>query len=148
MLRVPVQTALPSVKVTYKPTALTHASLRELESHSLRLDKMYQRLWNKKAHYVVLQGRNWILAESKYPASLRFTLIDTWLTTDVVWTGNWIYWFFFSMGLPAYFGSWPLIQFHNHFSQTVRFLGRVISSSQGLYLNRGQHKHRKNAYTH
>jgi hypothetical protein len=33
-------------------------------------------------------------------------------------------------------------------SQTVGLLGRVISSSQGLYLNTGQHKHRINAYTH
>jgi hypothetical protein len=29
------------------------------------------------------------------------------------------------------------------FSQAVGLLGRVISSSQGLYLNTGQHKHRK-----
>jgi hypothetical protein len=28
-------------------------------------------------------------------------------------------------------------------SQAVGLLGRVISSSQGLYLNTGQHKHRK-----
>jgi hypothetical protein len=33
-------------------------------------------------------------------------------------------------------------QFLDH-SQTVGLLGRVISSSQGHYLNRGQHKHRK-----
>jgi hypothetical protein len=32
--------------------------------------------------------------------------------------------------------------------QTVGLLGRVISSSQGLYLNTGQQKHRINAYTH
>jgi hypothetical protein len=32
--------------------------------------------------------------------------------------------------------------------QTVGLLGRVISSSQGLYLNTGQHKHRINTYTH
>jgi hypothetical protein len=31
---------------------------------------------------------------------------------------------------------------------TVGLLGRVISSSQGLYLNTGQHKHRINIYTH
>jgi hypothetical protein len=30
----------------------------------------------------------------------------------------------------------------------VGLLGRVISSSQSLYLNIGQHKHRINAYTH
>jgi hypothetical protein len=32
--------------------------------------------------------------------------------------------------------------------QTVRLLRRVISPSQGLYLNTGQHKHRVNIYTH
>jgi hypothetical protein len=32
--------------------------------------------------------------------------------------------------------------------QTVGLLGRVISPSQGLYLNIGQHRHRINAYTH
>jgi hypothetical protein len=34
------------------------------------------------------------------------------------------------------------------FLQTVGLLGRVISSSQGLYLNRGQYKHRINTYTY
>jgi hypothetical protein len=38
-------------------------------------------------------------------------------------------------------------QFLDHL-QTVGLLGRMISSSQGLYLNTGQHKHRINAYTH
>jgi hypothetical protein len=32
--------------------------------------------------------------------------------------------------------------------QTVGLLGRVISLSQGLYLNTGQHKHRINTYTY
>jgi hypothetical protein len=32
--------------------------------------------------------------------------------------------------------------------QTVELLGRVISLSQGLYLNTGQHKHRINTYTY
>jgi hypothetical protein len=49
---------------------------------------------------------------------------------------------------PAHSGPWPLIQFRNHYSQTIGLLGRVISPSQGLYLNTGQHKHRINAYTH
>jgi hypothetical protein len=52
------------------------------------------------------------------------------------------------MALPAHSGPWPLIQFRNHFSQTVGLFEWVISSSQGLYLNTGQHKHRINAYTH
>jgi hypothetical protein len=32
--------------------------------------------------------------------------------------------------------------------QTVGLLGRVISTSQGLYQNMGQHKHRINIYTY
>jgi hypothetical protein len=32
--------------------------------------------------------------------------------------------------------------------QTIGLLGRVISSSQVLYLNTGQHKHRMNTYTY
>jgi hypothetical protein len=55
--------------------------------------------------------------------------------------------FFISMALPAHSGPWPLIQFRNHFSQSVGLLGRVISPSQGRYLNTGQHKHRINACT-
>jgi hypothetical protein len=54
---------------------------------------------------------------------------------------------FFSMALPAHSGPWPLIQSRNHFSQTTGLLGRVISPSQGRYLNTGQHKHRINAHT-
>jgi hypothetical protein len=57
-------------------------------------------------------------------------------------------WIFFSMALPAYSGPRPLIQFLNHFSQTVGLLGRMISPSQGRYLNTGQDKHRINTYTH
>jgi hypothetical protein len=34
------------------------------------------------------------------------------------------------------------------YSETVELLGRVISPSQGRYLNTGEHKHRINAYTH
>jgi hypothetical protein len=47
------------------------------------------------------------------------------------------YLFFFplSIVLPAHSGPRPLIQFHHHFSQTVGLLRRVISPSQGLYLN-------------
>jgi hypothetical protein len=52
------------------------------------------------------------------------------------------------MALPAHSGPNPLISFRNQFSQAVGFLGRVISPSQGRYLNTGQHKHRINAYTY
>jgi hypothetical protein len=40
------------------------------------------------------------------------------------------------------------VVFHLIILQTVGLLGRVISPSQGLYLNTGQHKHRKNTYTY
>jgi hypothetical protein len=43
--------------------------------------------------------------------------------------------YIFSMAFPAHSGPWRLIQFRNHFSQTVGFLERVISFSQGSYLN-------------
>jgi hypothetical protein len=51
------------------------------------------------------------------------------------------------MDLQAHLGPRPIIQFRNHFSQTVGLLGRVISPPQGRYLHSGQHKHRINAYT-
>jgi hypothetical protein len=56
--------------------------------------------------------------------------------------------FFFSVTLPAHSRPRPVIQFRNHFSQTVGHLGGVISPSQCLYINTGQHKHKINAYTH
>jgi hypothetical protein len=52
------------------------------------------------------------------------------------------------MALPHLSGPWPLIQFRNPFiSQTVGLLGRVISPSQNLYLNTGQHKQDKRIHT-
>jgi hypothetical protein len=44
---------------------------------------------------------------------------------------------------------WALASFFSFMIilQTVELLGRVISSSQGLYLNTGQHKHKVNTYT-
>jgi hypothetical protein len=56
--------------------------------------------------------------------------------------------FFSTALLAAQSGPCPLIQFCNHFSQTVGLLGWVIISSQGLYLITGQHRHRINTYTH
>jgi hypothetical protein len=53
---------------------------------------------------------------------------------------------FFFHWLYSPFGPWPLIINFMTILQTVGLLGRVISSSQGLYLNTGQHKHRINAY--
>jgi hypothetical protein len=43
---------------------------------------------------------------------------------------------------------WPLIFSSMIILQSVGLLGRVNSSSQGLYLNTGQHKHRINTYTY
>jgi hypothetical protein len=57
-------------------------------------------------------------------------------------------------GYPFFAGSTvPLALASDFFSfliiiQTVGLLERVISSSQGLYLNTGQHKHRTNTYTY
>jgi hypothetical protein len=53
----------------------------------------------------------------------------------------------FLMTLPAHSGPLPIIQFRNHFSQTVGLLGRVINPSQGLYLNTWQHKQNKRIHT-
>jgi hypothetical protein len=55
--------------------------------------------------------------------------------------------FFFSLTLQP---PWALASAFNFMIilQTVGLLVRVISSSQGLYLNTGQHKHRINTYTH
>jgi hypothetical protein len=45
-------------------------------------------------------------------------------------------------------GPCPLIFSFMIILQTVGLLGRVISSSQDLYLNIGQHEHRINTYTY
>jgi hypothetical protein len=54
--------------------------------------------------------------------------------------------YFFSIALSAHSGPRPLIQFRNRFSQTVGLLGRVMSPSQGRYLNTGQHKQKKRTH--
>jgi hypothetical protein len=51
------------------------------------------------------------------------------------------------MDLPAHSDPRPLVQFRNHFSQTVGLLGRVMSPSQSRYLYTGQHKQNKSIYT-
>jgi hypothetical protein len=55
---------------------------------------------------------------------------------------------FFFHWLYSPLGPWPLIFSFMIILRTVGLLGRVISSSQGFYLNTGQHKHRINTYTH
>jgi hypothetical protein len=58
-----------------------------------------------------------------------------------------VYSLFFSLALRP---PWALASAFSFMIvlQTVGLFGRVISSSQGLYLNTGQHKHRINTYTH
>jgi hypothetical protein len=55
--------------------------------------------------------------------------------------------FFSSSSLPLW-STGLISRFHWSFLQTARLFRRVISSSQCLYLNTGQHKYRINAYTH
>jgi hypothetical protein len=55
----------------------------------------------------------------------------------------------FFTGSAALLGRWPLLfSFLIIFLQRVGLLGRVISSSQCLYLNTGQYKHIINVYTY
>jgi hypothetical protein len=53
-----------------------------------------------------------------------------------------LHWLYRPLGPRPLFFSFMIIL------QRVGLLGRVISSSQGLYVNTGQHKHRINTYTH
>jgi hypothetical protein len=53
----------------------------------------------------------------------------------------------FFMPPPVHSGPRHLIQSRNNFTQTVGLLGRVISPSQGRYLNTGQHTHNKRIQT-
>jgi hypothetical protein len=59
---------------------------------------------------------------------------------------RWLRFFFHWLYSPL--GPWPLLFSFMIILQTVGLLGRVISSSQGFYLNTGQQKHRINTYTH
>jgi hypothetical protein len=52
-----------------------------------------------------------------------------------------------SMALQPFVGPWPSFQFLDLLTQSVGLFGRVISASQGLYLNRGQHKQNKHTQT-
>jgi hypothetical protein len=60
------------------------------------------------------------------------------LTEEFIYFFDWFY---------SPYGPWPLFSLLIC-SQTVELLGRVIISSQGLYLNTGQHRYRINTYTH
>jgi hypothetical protein len=54
---------------------------------------------------------------------------------------------FFFHWLYSPLGPWPLIFSFMTILQTVGLLGRVISASQGLYLNTGQQKQNKHTHT-
>jgi hypothetical protein len=56
------------------------------------------------------------------------------------------FWVIFFYWLYSPRGPGPLISVSWTFLQTVGPLGRVISSSQGLYLNTGQHKQSKHTH--
>jgi hypothetical protein len=53
---------------------------------------------------------------------------------------------FFFHWLYSPLGPWPLLFSFMIILQTIGLLGRVINSSQGLYLSTGQHKHRTNIH--
>jgi hypothetical protein len=73
-------------------------------------------------------------------------LVSKSQTSDQRWTVNFTSFFFHRLYTPL--GPWPLIFSFLIILQTLGLLGRVISSSQGLYRNTGQHKHRINTYTY
>jgi hypothetical protein len=119
---------------------------RRTRDYALILSNEYQR------HYPVsnatLEQGNWhfLLSMTKViysldpntPASLVFASIPNSTASH--------YKLFFSSSCSHFWSTGLISQFLDH-SQTVGLLGRVISSSQGLYLNTGQHKHRINAQT-
>jgi hypothetical protein len=70
--------------------------------------------------------------------TLFYVVIFMTFSTFYVFFFHWLY---------NPFGPWPLIFRFMIILQTVGLLGRMISSSQCLYLNTGQHKCRINAHT-
>jgi hypothetical protein len=46
------------------------------------------------------------------------------------------------MALQLFVGPWPILQLRIMLTQTVGFLARGISQSQGRYLHTQQHEHR------
>jgi hypothetical protein len=71
---------------------------------------------------------------------------ESFVVTTIIFFFLWRYSPNLGLGLPPWNSP-----FHFGFlglRQSVGLLGRVISSSQGLYLNTRQHKHRINTHTH
>jgi hypothetical protein len=93
-------------------------------------------LWVHKSPYIVRVVKSWRLQWAGRKTRKAFTILDRYRL------------FFFNgsssplRAQASYSVPWSF------FPQTVGHLGRVISPSQGRYLNIGQHKHRINAYTH
>jgi hypothetical protein len=77
-----------------------------------------------------------ILFVVEYDHKLQMVLI-AWFSNIIFF--HWLY---------SPIGPWLLFFSFMIILQTVGLLGRVISPSQGFYLNTGQHKHRINTYTH
>jgi hypothetical protein len=114
------------------------------EANSLSADQRIPFfLWIQRFITTFTRARHWtpFWARCIQPTALQ--QIFNIYSNGILWKS------FFTMALPAYSGPRPLIQFRNHFSQTVGLLGRVISPLQGRYLLTGQHTHthRINAHT-
>jgi hypothetical protein len=89
----------------------------------------------------------WRLAHEDNSLERNYQAIHLPMVAHLIALHSIFFSFFFSMVLPAHSGPRPPIQFRNPFSQKVGLLGQVISSSQGLYLNTGQHKQNKRIHT-
>jgi hypothetical protein len=79
------------------------------------------------------------ILQSSFRSSSQVVLPKLFSPTLYVFFFQWLYSPCWALAYSS--GSWS-------FLQTIGLLGRVISSSKGLYLNTGQHKHRINIYTH
>jgi hypothetical protein len=86
----------------------------------------------------VLTGGHWINSLTFVDCSSALIFVESYFRHG----------FFFSTGSTAPLGPGLCLSVLWSFLETVGLLGRVISSSQGFYLNTGQHKHRLNRYTH
>jgi hypothetical protein len=116
--------------------------------------EIYRFSWNPNALYCVRKNMSWasgfmhhVSLDSIFNISLSSTH-SKWPSSFMLSDQNfvWPYCLFHACCMPADQG--PGLLFSSLIIlQTVGLLGRVISSSQGLYLNTGQHKHRINAYT-
>jgi hypothetical protein len=121
--------------------ALHYASLSNLIvllswfSNSLKLCSLRRRktkLYSHKERIIIIIIWRYKHMSSFYLLTLLFLLLSIF--------------FFFNCFFQPIQGPGLLFSSVIILSQTVGLLGRVISPSQGCYLNTGQHKHRINAY--